>query len=180
MTHAGNNEPSLSALRDSARDVITTSLGFTDGDISAMFGVAPHDVAGSYMPMVGPKYSMYVGWTAGERERCALARAFLGMGADESVSPADVEDALGELVNILGGGVKRRMLAQVPQLVVGLPFFAGGRMRLLGGVDGLAGGCAAGRRVAHRLLRPDAGVNHGGGSGRSELRCLQLFDFNSC
>lgn len=165
MTHVGSNEPWLSALRDSALDVITTSLGFPDGDISAMFGVAPHDVAGSYMPLVSPRFSLYVGWTAGERERAALAHAFLGMGEGESVTEADVEDALGELVNILGGGVKRRMLAHVPQLAVGLPFFAGGRMRLLGGVDGLAARVRCGPTESHIVFfAADAGVNHGAGS----------------
>lgn len=138
MRHAGPNEPWLSALRDSALDVITTSLGCGDGDISAMFDATPHDLAGAYLPLVGPKLSVYVGWLAEEADRGKLARAFLGMAEGDELGDADVADAIGEMVNILGGGVKRRMLAHVASLAVGLPFYAGGTMRLLGGVDGLA------------------------------------------
>jgi hypothetical protein len=161
VRHAGTHDPWLRALRDSALDVITTSLGREDGDISAMFGTAPHDVAGSYMPLVSPRCSLYVGWTAGEHDRGALARAFLGMGEDESLAVADVEDAMGELVNILGGGVKRRMLSHVPGLSVGLPFFAGGRMRLLGGVDGLAARVRCGASESHIVFYAADNVNPG-------------------
>lgn len=165
MRQAGPHEPWLSAIRDSALDVITTSLGFQDGDISAMFGAAPNDVPGAYLPIVGSKQSMYVGWTAGERDRQTLARAFLGMSESDELSDGDVADALGELVNILGGGVKRRMLAHVAGLAIGLPFYAGGNMRLLGGASGLGARVRCGAAESHIVFYcADAAVNPGGGA----------------
>jgi CheY-specific phosphatase CheX len=39
---------------------------------------------------------------------------------------AEVADAIGEIVNMLGGGVKRRMSGHGAELVLGLPIFVHG------------------------------------------------------
>ena len=48
------------------------------------------------------------------------------MEPDEEVSDADIADAVGELVNIVAGGVKQRMQDAAGGLRLGLPVFIHG------------------------------------------------------
>ncbi len=50
-----------------------------------------------------------------------LTRALLGMGADEPVGPEDLEDAFGEVANVVGGNVKALLPTQG---TLGLPVVA--------------------------------------------------------
>ncbi|MCL2455082.1 MAG: chemotaxis protein CheX [Micrococcales bacterium] len=55
----------------------------------------------------------------------ALARALMGMGADEPVSDDDLVDAFGEIANVVGGNVKALLPDQgtlsMPQVATELP-----------------------------------------------------------
>ncbi|MGN8244982.1 chemotaxis protein CheX [Cellulomonas soli] len=58
-----------------------------------------------------------------------LARALLGMGEDEEVSRADLEDAFGEVANVVGGNIKSLLPTQgtlgLPQVSDALPDVSG-------------------------------------------------------
>jgi hypothetical protein len=85
----------------------------------------PSDLPGAYLPIVGARgASVYVGWLASNSGCEALAHAFVGDVSLGTPSHAEVVDAMGEIVNIVAGAVKRRMLAQDPTLLLGLPIYA--------------------------------------------------------
>jgi CheY-specific phosphatase CheX len=50
------------------------------------------------------------------------------MGPEESASEDDITDAIGEIANMLGGGVKKRLSGREPKLQLGLPIFVEGRI----------------------------------------------------
>ncbi|GAA3795695.1 chemotaxis protein CheX [Cellulomonas soli] len=58
-----------------------------------------------------------------------LARALLGMGADEEISRVDLEDAFGEVANVVGGNIKSLLPTQgtlgLPQVADAVPDVSG-------------------------------------------------------
>ncbi len=61
-----------------------------------------------------------------------LARALLGMGADEEVGREDLVDAFGEVANVVGGNVKALLPSQgtlgLPQVAARVPAVADGSL----------------------------------------------------
>jgi len=58
-----------------------------------------------------------------------VARALLGLGEDDpDPEPEEVNDALGEAVNIMAGSLKSKMAASCPGLTLGLPMLIDGAM----------------------------------------------------
>jgi chemotaxis protein CheX len=61
-----------------------------------------------------------------------LARALLGMSADEPVAPLDLVDAFGEVANVVGGNVKSLLPLQgslgLPQVAAVAPAVAGSQL----------------------------------------------------
>jgi CheY-specific phosphatase CheX len=56
-----------------------------------------------------------------------VSGALLGF-VDAELSHADITDAVGEVANMLAGGVKRRLSAVSPGLQLGLPLFIQGHL----------------------------------------------------
>jgi hypothetical protein len=108
----------------------------------------PREAAGVYLPIVGREgVALYVAWLAPGVGCEAMARALLGDLVAGPLSPGDVFDAMGEIVNIVAGAVKRRMRHADMSLALGLPIYAatpivpvGARVQATciscGGVDG--------------------------------------------
>jgi CheY-specific phosphatase CheX len=48
------------------------------------------------------------------------------LDANEEISPDDTADAIGEIANMIGGGIKRRMIEADPSMKLGLPVFVSG------------------------------------------------------
>ncbi len=113
------------SLEQAAVEVAALALGFEGAEVVAREVPPPEGVAGAYLPLFGGNgEALYVGWLATDAASHALARGLLGLGADEAVAPGDVADAMGEAVNILAGGLKRRMISWVHPLALGLPMYA--------------------------------------------------------
>jgi chemotaxis protein CheX len=77
----------------------------------------PADVVSSWVQVSGP-WNGTVVLTVGRETAAELTRALLGEHAPEVLEPEDVQDALGELANVVGGNVKGVLPA--PSLL-GLP-----------------------------------------------------------
>jgi hypothetical protein len=113
------------SLEHAAVEVAELALGFEGSATIASEVAAPANVGGAYMPLFGGNgESLFIGWLATDEASQTLARGLLGLPATEVVPAADVADAMGEAVNILAGGVKRRMLSSVHPLALGLPIFS--------------------------------------------------------
>jgi CheY-specific phosphatase CheX len=83
---------------------------------------------GAHIALVGERETAQLGLISSQEGCWNLARAFLGMERDESLSEEDMADALEEIINILAGGVKRRLIALDSSLKMGLPFFIQGHI----------------------------------------------------
>jgi hypothetical protein len=110
---------------------LALSLGIDAVEVLGWHDVPPTGMAGAYIPLLAEDQTLQLALLASPAGCADLSRLLLGMGADDDVSAADIADAVGELVNIVAGGVKQRM--QDPDgigtgggLRLGLPVFIHG------------------------------------------------------
>jgi hypothetical protein len=115
----------LDALTESTSELTSTVLGGLSfealGD-SADFSAKN----GAYLGLVAQdepiQVAILVDGPGGQR----LSKALLAMEpADEDLSPSDVSDAMCEIINIIAGGLKRRVSQQM-SVTMGLPIFVSG------------------------------------------------------
>ncbi|MGV0950232.1 MAG: chemotaxis protein CheX [Azonexus sp.] len=112
----------MDALVGAANQLAMESLSFEEGEVVATETSLRSLVSGSLIALVGNQNSVEVGLCATEDNCVNLARALLGMEPeDEELSRADLDDALGEMVNIMAGALKARMDGRVPAMQIGLP-----------------------------------------------------------
>jgi hypothetical protein len=91
---------------------------------------------GAYVPLLATDSRLQIGVFAGRTACEAMARALLGMAPEEAFgADCDVRDAIGEIANMVAGGVKTRMNGRVPGLQMGLPLCVSGRIEQLGGAE---------------------------------------------
>ncbi len=124
----------LDAAAASAKEIARGPLGATTTSWSSSPAmVLPDDLCGVYIPLSSDGLALQIGVLA-ERATCAkLAKSLLGIGHDEPLgSDEDVFDALGEITNMVAGGVKVR-LAEKTKVTVGLPLAMKGKLIQLGG-----------------------------------------------
>ncbi|MBN1824886.1 MAG: chemotaxis protein CheX [Candidatus Eisenbacteria bacterium] len=121
----------LNAAVDATEELSTTALGFEGTEVLATQESLPHDLAGSYIALVGEETSLQVGLASSDAGVMILAKALLGMDPDdeEALSESDVSDALGEIANIVAGGVKNRMADRDPSMKLGLPMIVHGHVQ---------------------------------------------------
>jgi hypothetical protein len=124
----------LGLTRDAAAEIASSALGMGNIRWQHPAGRAlPTDSCGVYMPFMAEGYCVQIG-VLGSRDVCAsLAKSLLGMGPDESLADdSDVFDAVGEVTNMVAGGVKVRASAPT-NVKLGLPLAHTGARMALGG-----------------------------------------------
>jgi Chemotaxis phosphatase CheX len=119
----------LQAAVDSAVELGTTALGFDQASAEALHPESLPSGLGSYVPLLAPGLSLHIGLVADGEHCTELARALLGLSPEEDASQDDVTDAIGEIANMLGGGVKTRLISREPKLQLGLPIFIDGKIQ---------------------------------------------------
>jgi CheY-specific phosphatase CheX len=112
----------IAALCESVVHVMTTSLA---APVTVGEAAAPPRHPGAFVPISAGEASAQIGIVGDDRSLRALAAALLGVPPAE-VASDDVADALGEIANMVAGGVKTRMLGQVAPVTLGLPVFVHG------------------------------------------------------
>ncbi len=132
MISAAKPRPSVTqpqwrdAVLGAATEIAQHALAMTGARFAASEHVATGALVGAHIPLVGGErpYELQL---VGALETCqALARSILMMGPTDAIKPAEVADAVGEIVNMLAGGVKRRLGAGGSELELGLPVFVNG------------------------------------------------------
>ena len=117
------------AMVDSLNELATDMLGFDEGKLVEIRDEMPDSMIGAHVAMVSIQEALSVGFIS-DKEGCnALARALLCMEPDEELPESDVADALGEIVNIIAGGVKRRLVERDASIKIGLPVYFSGKMK---------------------------------------------------
>jgi hypothetical protein len=87
-----------------AEDAWTALVG-EDEYLLPMPGELPSDVVSSWVDVVGP-WTGTVVLTTGRQTAADLTRALLGDASPEILDHEDVDDAFGEIANVVGGNVK--------------------------------------------------------------------------
>ncbi len=119
----------LRATADCLAEVATTTLGYAGCELLARRTDAP-ELTGAYIALVGEENAVQIA-IASTPEVCAqLSACLLGMEPEEAaeLSEADVADGIGELVNMVAGGVKTRLAGRDGAIQLGLPFVVEGRV----------------------------------------------------
>lgn len=88
----------------------------------------PANLTGCFVALVGHEEALQVGLASDPAGCQTLARALFA--ADDELSESDVSDALGEIANILAGGVKKRMSDAHGGMSLGLPIVMEGHLRV--------------------------------------------------
>jgi len=117
----------LAATVEAATEFATTTLDSTL-DSQGAATVLPMDLTECFVALVGEEGSLQIGLAADAAGCQTLAKALFA--SEDDLPDEDVSDALGEIANIIAGGVKKRMAtAQLP-LALGLPIVMEGHLRL--------------------------------------------------
>jgi hypothetical protein len=116
----------LAAAEKSIDELLASAVACEGARPLARSESPPTGLAGSYLQMVSDLDMVQLGLVADPAALDALARGLLGSAPSEPLSPADVADAVGEIVNMAAGGLKRRV--GMGGLVLGLPLFIHGHI----------------------------------------------------
>jgi CheY-specific phosphatase CheX len=126
----------IDAMTDSLDEVARNMLGFEEIRVVTVDNVLPPNMLGAHLAMVSLEDSLQVGLITNKAGCQTLAAGLLGQESPESVLPEnDVADAIGEIVNMIAGGIKRRMIAIEPTLTLGLPIFFKGYLKPAGSME---------------------------------------------
>ena len=115
----------VAAMADASTE-LALSLGMDGVELLGWHDVPPTGMAGAYIPLLGEDQTLQLAMLATPDGCADLSRLLLGLEPADEVSDADVADAVGELVNIVAGGVKQRMQDSAGLLRLGLPVFIHG------------------------------------------------------
>ena len=116
----------LDAAEQSLIDVAMTALGTPDGQVLERTDRPRPNLGGGYIQLLSDNEAVQVGLCASEADLKWLASAL--MREPGELTHADVADAIGEIVNITAGGVKRRLASEKSGLQLGLPIFIQGHL----------------------------------------------------
>lgn len=125
------NEPGSQASRwiDAAEmatgEVAIATIG-REVTVRARSPEAPPLVGGAYVQVIGDDELVHVGLCADTAALRWLASRFVG--GDAPLADSDVPDAVGELVNMIAGCVKRRLSSERCRPQLGLPLFIHGHI----------------------------------------------------
>lgn len=118
------------AVEGSSREIATNALSFPGATVlDPVSHEATAAMIGAHIPVLGGGGAFDLALVARPEDCKALARAMLYMDPGSPIKDAEVADAIGELVNMLGGGVKRRMSGLGADLELGLPIFIHGHIQ---------------------------------------------------
>jgi CheY-specific phosphatase CheX len=117
----------VDAMVESTIEFAEQMLGATDAHVVGPLAQEPGSV-GAYIAIVGDESVMQLGVVALREDGEGIARTLLMMEPGEELSLSDLADAIGEVVNVIAGGVKSRLNDREPGLILGLPLFVDGRV----------------------------------------------------
>ncbi len=115
------------AVEGAARELATNALSMPGATVKDAVGAERASaMIGAHLPLVGGGKAFDLSLVSSPEGCRSLARAILYMAEGAPLRDAEVADAMGEMVNMLGGSIKHRMSAQASDLVLGLPLFIHG------------------------------------------------------
>lgn len=117
----------LEAIANSMAEICSTTLAM-DFRRNVDKPKLPENLTGCYVALVGQNENLQIG-LASDSQGCQMLAQTL-FAAENELSETDVNDALGELANILAGGVKTRMSKTHGGISLSLPIVMEGHLRV--------------------------------------------------
>lgn len=155
-----STEEWLDAVVSATQELAVTALAFEEGTVEQTSEPVPDMSMGSFAGIAGEEGAIQIGIIASHEDCISMCRAFLGMEVDEELSEEDLADCLGELVNVMIGGVKSRMShAGGLTMKIGLPLVFRGRIEVPKNVKAMTSLIRWGSVQAYVIL-----LHHKGGS----------------
>ncbi|HEY5962319.1 MAG TPA: chemotaxis protein CheX [Polyangiaceae bacterium] len=127
MSHSLQPADWLDATLAAATEFSETTLGSGLGDTEAIRKL-PENLTGCFVALVGQEESLQIGVASDPRGCQVLAQALFA--SDDPLPDTDVADALGEIANIMAGGVKKRSGESNRGMALGLPIVMEGHVRI--------------------------------------------------
>ena len=115
----------INASKEAVEEVASSVLGLEKAETLSVGTKIPPELSGSCISLVSESGSVQIGLFTSTDGCISLGKAMMGMGPEEEFPESDIADAIGEVVNIIAGGIKRRLNSQVP-IQLGLPIFISG------------------------------------------------------
>lgn len=116
-----------SAIEGAAREIATQALSFPGATVKDSVGLeAAVAMVGAHIPMLRPGQAYDLALLSSADGCRSLARAILCLAPGSRMSETDTADAVGEIVNMLAGTMKRRLSGTISDLTLGLPIFIHG------------------------------------------------------
>ncbi len=122
-------QPVLEAALQSTKDLCATAMGL---DMTPAEKVDPPADSTTELhrrvsiAVGSERVTLRLSIIAGVETCTKLAKALLGADEDEEIDGQDVADGVGEMINIIAGGVKEQLNVDYPSLKVGLPVWING------------------------------------------------------
>lgn len=127
------SKPSLSpaqwrtAVEAAANEIATYALSLSGATVQDPVDITrANSMIGAHIPIVGSGQAFDLALVSSPEGCLALSRAILCAGPNQPLRDAEVADAVGEIANMLGGAVKRRLSSLRGDLELGLPIFMHG------------------------------------------------------
>jgi len=123
-----------SAIQAAAKEVATYALSYASAVVKDPVGLeAATAMIGAHIPLVGSGsgsgQAFDLALVASADDCQALSRAILCIGPGPALRDAEVADAVGEIVNMLAGAMKRGLSGLGADLALGLPIFIHGYLQ---------------------------------------------------
>ncbi|TMQ08463.1 MAG: chemotaxis protein CheX [Deltaproteobacteria bacterium] len=118
------------AVEVAAREIATYALSLPGAVVQDPVGIeCTAKMIGAHIPLVGCGQGFDLALLSSPEGCRALSRAILGRPEAAVLRDSEIADAVGEIVNMLAGSVKRRLAGQRTELVLGLPIFIHGHLQ---------------------------------------------------
>lgn len=117
------------AMLEATRRTAAASLGYEHCEWMGAREQLPAETCGSYLPVISQENSIQLALVSDDAGCRRLAQALLGMSEGDELSSGDVADAVGEICNIIAGGVKILLHDKDTELKLGLPLFIHGHVQ---------------------------------------------------
>jgi len=118
------------AITAAAGEIATYALSCPGAVVHDPIGTeAAVSMIGAHIPLVGTGQAFDLALVSSYDGCQALSRAILCMGTGQPLKDAEVADAVGEIVNMLAGSMKRRLSGLGTEFTLGLPIFIHGYLQ---------------------------------------------------
>jgi hypothetical protein len=115
------------AVEGAATEIATYALSFSGAIVHDPVDLSrASSMIGAHIPMIGGGQAFDLALVSSAEGCLGLSRAILCAAPTAVLRDAEVADAVGEIVNMLAGAVKRRLSGQRADLELGLPLFLHG------------------------------------------------------